>query len=236
MPSACSIFSGDEKKMFKKLILAIIALVLLASCATETDIDAVNDDGSPIWTTIVPESNKFVYGVGRAKLSTEANSTNSAEANARADLARKLQSTIKEATTNYTIDTEGELRNAYEQITMQVVNFTIQGVKTEQHWTAPDGTVWALVSIEAKSLDDQYALAANDYLMQIEKKKADTESKLADLLATLEEKEEDTTAIKEEAQKQASSLIAEYDNQLKGINVEALAKAIDTYTTSLGYV
>ena len=72
--------------------------------------------------------------------------------------------------------------------------------------------------------------------MQIEKKKADTESKLADLLATLEEKEEDTTAIKEEAQKQASSLIAEYDNQLKGINVEALAKAIDTYTTSLGYV
>ena len=222
--------------MFKKLILAIIALVLLASCATETDIDAVNDDGSPIWTTIVPESNKFVYGVGRAKLSTEANSTNSAEANARADLARKLQSTIKEATTNYTIDTEGELRNAYEQITMQVVNFTIQGVKTEQHWTAPDGTVWALVSIEAKSLDDQYALAANDYLMQIEKQKADTESKLADLLATLEEKEEDTTAIKEEAQKQASSLIAEYDNQLKGINVEALAKAIDTYTTSLGDV
>lgn len=222
--------------MFKKLILAIIALVLLASCATETDIDAVNDDGSPIWTTIVPESNKFVYGVGRAKLSTEANSTNSAEANARADLARKLQSTIKEATTNYTIDTEGELRNAYEQITMQVVNFTIQGVKTEQHWTSPDGTVWALVSIEAKSLDDQYALAANDYLMQIEKQKADTESKLADLLATLEEKEEDTTAIKEEAQKQASSLIAEYDNQLKGINVEALAKAIDTYTTSLGYV
>lgn len=222
--------------MFKKLILALMALVLLASCATETDIDAVNDDGSPIWTTIVPESNKFVYGVGRAKLSTEANSTNSAEANARADLARKLQSTIKEATTNYTIDTEGELRNAYEQITMQVVNFTIQGVKTEQHWTAPDGTVWALVSIEAKSLDDQYALAANDYLNQIEKQKADTESKLADLLATLEEKEEDTTAIKEEAQKQASKLIAEYDNQLKGINVEALAKAIDTYTTSLGYV
>lgn len=222
--------------MFKKLILALMALVLLASCATETDIDAVNDDGSPIWTTIVPESNKFVYGVGRAKLSTEANSTNSAEANARADLARKLQSTIKEATTNYTIDTEGELRNAYEQITMQVVNFTIQGVKTEQHWTAPDGTVWALVSIEAKSLDDQYALAANDYLNQIEKQKADTESKLADLLATLEEKEEDTTAIKEEAQKQASRLIAEYDNQLKGINVEALAAAIDAYTTSLGYV
>lgn len=222
--------------MFKKLILALMALMLLASCATETDIDAVNDDGSPIWTTIVPESNKFVYGVGRAKLSTEANSTNLAEANARADLARKLQSTIKEATTNYTIDTEGELRNAYEQITMQVVNFTIQGVKTEQHWTAPDGTVWALVSIEAKSLDDQYALAANDYLNQIEKQKADTESKLADLLATLEEKEEDTTAIKEEAQKQASRLIAEYDNQLKGINVEALAKAIDTYTTSLGYV
>lgn len=222
--------------MIRRIALILIALVLVTSCATETDIDAVNEDGSPIWTTIVPESNKFVYGIGRAKLSTEANSTNSAEANARADLARKLQSTIKEATTNYTIDTEGELRNAYEQITMQVVNFTIQGVKTEQHWTAPDGTVWALVSIEAKSLDDQYALAANDYLNQIEAQKADTESKLAELLATLEETEGDTSSIEDEARRQASKLIAGYDSQLQGINAEALAAAIDAYTTSLGYV
>ena len=168
--------------MFKKLIFILLSLLIITSCATETDIDAVNDDGSPIWTTIVPESNKYVYGVGRAKLSNEANSTASADADARADLASKLQSTIKEATSNYTNDSEGDLRNAYEQITIQFVEFTMRGVKTEQHWTAPDGTVWSLVSLEAKTLDDQYALAANDYLTQIEAKKVETESKLADLL------------------------------------------------------
>ena len=221
----------------KKGFLIIMTLVLLlASCATETDIDAVNEDGSPVWTTVVPESNKYVYGVGRAKLSNNVNSTNSADAAARADLARKLQSTIKDATVNYTADSEGVLLNAYEQITMQVVDFTIQGVKTEQHWTAPDGTVWSLVSIEAKSLDDQYALAANDYLNKIEEQKADTQDKLATLLATLAQSEEDTSAVRAEAEKQAASLIADYDTQLDGVDVEALASAIDAYTTSLGYI
>ena len=220
----------------RKTILILLAVLLLASCATETDIDELNADGSPIWTTIVPESSKYVYGVGRAKLSTEANSANSADANARADLARKLQSTIKEATANYTNDSEGSLLEAYEQITLQVVNFTMQGVKTEQRWSAPDGTVWTLVSLEAKSLDDQYALAANDYMNQIEEKKAETEDRLAALLEALAEEEGDSQMVKDAAEKKASELISGYDSQLEGIDVEALAAAIDAYTTSLGYV
>ncbi len=222
--------------MFKKLIFILLSLLIITSCATETDIDAVNDDGSPIWTTIVPESNKYVYGVGRAKLSNEANSTASADADARADLASKLQSTIKEATSNYTNDSEGDLRNAYEQITIQFVEFTMRGVKTEQHWTAPDGTVWSLVSLEAKTLDDQYALAANDYLTQIEAKKVETESKLADLLEALAAQEGDTSAAAEEANRQAQIIINSCDNQLNGIDVDGLAAVIDAYTTAQGYI
>ncbi len=220
----------------KKLILILLSIILIVSCAsTDTDIKAVNEDGSPIWTTEVPQSKKLFYGVGRAKLSNEANSQNSADANARADLARKLQSTINEATVNYTNDAEGSLLNAYEQLTMQVVNFTMQGVKTEQHWTAPDGTVWSLVSIEAKKVDDLYELAANDYLVQIEEKKAETDSKLNALLAELAKIEGDTSAAEAEARRVAESQIREFNGTLEGIDAKALATAIDAYTTQLGY-
>ncbi len=222
--------------MIKKIILILLALSLIVSCAsTETDIDAVNEDGSPVWVTDVPESRKFIYGVGSAKLSNDNNSQNSADARARADLARKLQATIQEATVNYTNDAEGSLLNAYEQLTMQMVNFTVQGIKVEQRWKAPDGTIWSLVSIEAKTLDDQYALAANDYLNQLEAKKVETDNKLADLLAELSAIEGDTTAIRDEAIRVANSQIAEYDVALNGIDAGALASAIDAYTTAMGY-
>ncbi len=222
--------------MIKKIILILLALSLIVSCAsTETDIDAVNEDGSPVWVTDVPESRKFIYGVGSAKLSNDNNSQNSADARARADLARKLQATIQEATVNYTNDAEGSLLNAYEQLTMQMVNFTVQGIKIEQRWKAPDGTIWSLVSIEAKTLDDQYALAANDYLNQLEAKKVETDNKLADLLAELSAIEGDTTAIRDEAIRVANSQIAEYDVALNGIDAGALASAIDAYTTAMGY-
>lgn len=222
--------------MIKKIILILLALSLIVSCAsTETDIDAVNEDGSPVWVTDVPESRKFIYGVGSAKLSNDNNSQNSADARARADLARKLQATIQEATVNYTNDAEGSLLNAYEQLTMQMVNFTVQGIKVEQRWKAPDGTIWSLVSIEAKTLDDQYALAANDYLNQLEAKKVETDNKLADLLTELSAIEGDTTAIRDEAIRVANSQIAEYDVALNGIDAGALASAIDAYTTAMGY-
>lgn len=222
--------------MIKKIILILLALSLIVSCAsTETDIDAVNEDGSPVWVTDVPESRKFIYGVGSAKLTNDNNSQNSADARARADLARKLQATIQEATVNYTNDAEGSLLNAYEQLTMQMVNFTVQGIKVEQRWKAPDGTIWSLVSIEAKTLDDQYALAANDYLNQLEAKKVETDNKLADLLAELSAIEGDTTAIRDEAIRVANSQIAEYDVALNGIDAGALASAIDAYTTAMGY-
>ena len=58
----------------KVFSLMLLAVLMLASCATGTDITQKNNDGSPIWTTVIPESNKLLYGVGSAKFSTEKNS------------------------------------------------------------------------------------------------------------------------------------------------------------------
>ena len=143
----------------RKVISAIIimcVLFVLAGCASmnDTDITKRNRDGSPVWTTTEPHSSKLLYGVGKAKLTTEFNSKTAAEAVARANLASKIQSTVKEHIAYYTRDSEGETATAYEQLIMNIVNVAVPNIKTEQYWTQKDGTVWVLVSYQRKNLDE----------------------------------------------------------------------------------
>lgn len=140
----------------------LIALVLVCiafsfvGCATSKDIDinALNKDGSPVWTTTEPQAKNTIYGVGKAKLTVKSNSEMAAEALARADLAAKIQSTAKEYISYYNNDSVGSTVTAYEQLLMNIVNLTITDVRTEQTWEASDGTVWVLVSIPRKNLED----------------------------------------------------------------------------------
>lgn len=247
----------------KKILLILVTVLLLASCATtETDIKEVNKDGTPVWTTEVPQSKKYVYGVGSAKLSNLQNSRDSADAKARTDLARKLQTTIKEATTVYAMDAEDSTRNAYESITIQAVDFTLQGVKIEDRFTAADGTVWSIVSLEAKKVKDQYKIAANDYLNKLEKKKIEIEaqkvSAIADLANELDEATAALDAVSDSlddtviaiAQERVNSVktiikgLTEYaDNSIKAVNAEIkaididkLAKAVADEFINEGYI
>ncbi len=213
--------------MRKLLISAILLILVLVGCETGTDIDEVNTDGSPIWTTVIPESNKYLYGVGRAKLTSAVNSENAAQSAARADLARKIQTTIQEAQTSYTADSSGSVADAYERITVETVNITMRNVKVEQKWTAPDGTVWALVSFRLNELDDLYSLAANDYLMQVEAKKIETENNLAALLLMLSEVEgKDTSQVAAEGTAMAEDIIAQCTEILEAIDSDVLAAAL----------
>lgn len=250
----------------KRALLILLSVLLLASCASiETDINEVNEDGSPIWTTEVPQSNKYVYGVGSSKLSNEQNSRDSADSKARSDLARKLQVTIKEATSVYANDAEESTLNAYESITIETVNFTLQGVKIVDRHTAPDGTVWSLVSLEAKKVNDQYEIAANDYLNKLAKRKIDIEaqkaSALADLARELDEANAALEAVSDSLddtvialakervaaakanQEALTAGLTEYaDNaikaveaEIKAIDVDKLAKAVADHLIEEGY-
>lgn len=115
--------------MRKVIILLLASISLLFSCATGTDITAKNKDGSPIWITTLPESTRLYYGVGSAKLSNIQNSQSAADTTAKSNLAKQLESTIKEATGVYSNETMGTVIQAYEKITMEVVNVTMRGSK-----------------------------------------------------------------------------------------------------------
>ncbi len=146
--------------MKKKLAwVAILVLVgLLASCGT--DLSKKNADGSPIWTTTIPSGGKRIYGVGKARLTLDATSEQAADTFARSDLSKKIESTLKEFNTHYTMDTEGKTAQAYEQLVVETVNLTLRKVSVEQRWRAPDGTVWSLVSLATKELPVIYSETA----------------------------------------------------------------------------
>lgn len=127
----------------RKIILAFLIVAVLISCATtDTDITKLNRDGSPVWTTEIPKSKKFIYGVGSAKLADITNSQKLADSLARADIARQLETDIKDATTVYSNDDA----SSFETVTMQYTDLTVSDSEIIQRWTSKDGRVWSLAA------------------------------------------------------------------------------------------
>lgn len=221
----------------RKLILIPLAFIfLICSCATSTDITQKNKDGSPIWTTEIPKSTKYLYGVGKAKLLMDSNSQQAADAAARSDLALKINVNIKDALSMYSNEASSVVVSAYETLIVQSVNLTMKKVFVEQRWVADDGTVWSLVSFRVKDLPELYADAANDYLNQLEEKKISTQKKLVELLTELEQSSgEDVVELKRLAQEKADEIVSEVLEIENSINVIAQVGEIAQYLEENGF-
>lgn len=223
-------------KKINLFLIVLLALLMLSSCATGTDIKKKNADGSPIWTTEIPKSSKYIYGVGKAKLLIASNSEAAADAAARSDLALKINVNIKDALASYTNEAADGVVTAYETILVQSVNLTMKNVVVEERWTAPDGTVWSLVSFKVKDLPSLYSDAANEYLNQLEEKKANTQSKLLSLLSEISKSGDDDAAeMKTLAEEKADEIVTEVVEIEKSINVDDITKEIEKYLSESGY-
>lgn len=226
--------------MRKVIILLLASISLLFSCATGTDITAKNKDGSPIWVTTIPESTRLYYGVGSAKLSNFQNSQSASDTTAKSDLAKRLETTIKEATGVYSNDAMGTVIQAYEKITMEVVTVTMRGVNVEQRWTAADGTVWSLVSFPIKNVDKNMALEANNYKNKLVERKIALEArrneqfdKILAAETALKLSQQDDIEVTKEIKKDTEEAII----LLKGLLAEFHAKTADELKTAiLSYV
>lgn len=218
------------------IIMVVISILLMVSCATGTDITKKNRDGSPIWTTVIPKSNRYLYGVGKANLGVSSISENAADASARNDLAKSISVNLQDATSVYTAASSGALAEAYESIIMETVNVTMKGVVVEQRWTAPDGTAWTLVSFKTKNLPKLYEDSANNYLVQLEARRLEVESKLAALLEEFADaKDDESMALKSAAEAKAKELIAECDSVIASVDAKGLSKETKAFLEELGY-
>lgn len=220
----------------KIVSLMLLVALMLASCATGTDITQKNNDGSPIWTTVIPESNKLLYGVGSAKFSTEKNSRDASYSAAVADLARKVSVRIQDASSAYSSDADSELLTAYENVRTLTVNVTLKGVKTVDRWKAEDGTVWTLVSLEAKRLPEIYSDAANSWKAQQEEKKLNIMNKLVALQESLGDRNDDKAVeIRSLAEERAGEMIVEIEQLMSAMHFNEITENITTDLAKDGY-
>ena len=220
----------------KVFSLMLLAVLMLASCATGTDITQKNNDGSPIWTTVIPESNKLLYGVGSAKFSTEKNSRDASYSAAVADLARKVSVRIQDASSAYSSDADSELLTAYENVRTLTVNVTLKGVKTVDRWKAEDGTVWTLVSLEVKRLPEIYSDAANSWKAQQEEKKLSIMNKLVALKESLGDRNDDKAVeIRSLAEERAGEMIVEIEQLMSAMHFNEITENITADLARDGY-
>lgn len=216
--------------------LIVLCLTLFCSCTTGTDLSKKNKDGSPIWTTEIPASNKYLYGVGKAKLTMDSNSQQAADAAARADLALKINVNIKNALSLYSNEESEVVISAYETLILQSVNLTMKRVVVEQRWTSSDGTVWSLVSFKVKDLPNLYADAANDYLNQLEERRISVQEKLESLLLELNNPlDEGELELKKTAQEKAYGIVSEVDEIESSLDISSQIVEITRYLLANGF-
>ena len=225
--------------MIKKtniIFIFLLLMILVCSCATGTDITKKNADGSPIWTTEIPKSFKYLYGVGKAKMLMSSNSQQAADAAARSDLALKINVNMKDALSMYTNEASSAVVSAYETLILQSVNLTMKNVVVEDRWTDDEGTVWSLVSFKVKDLPSLYKDAANDYLNQLEEKKINTQNKLVTLLTEMQDSNDaDSAELKRLAQEKADAILAEVAEIEGSLDISSQAEELAKYLLENGF-
>ncbi|MDR1637288.1 MAG: LPP20 family lipoprotein [Treponema sp.] len=139
------------KKVFPVIAVLILALVALG-CASQPAPAAAPvapPATLPPWINdIAPED--ALWGIGSAKQSSQQMSMTMAETRARADIARQLSTTVEGMITDYTRDANMGTANQasiglQESINRQLSQAKLTGARTDQRWSAPDGTLWTRV-------------------------------------------------------------------------------------------
>ena len=217
-------------------LLLLVAMVLIVSCASGTDITKKNKDNSPIWTTEIPKSDKLLYGVGKAKLSNISNSQDAAYANATSDLAKKISVRIEEATSVYSQNAETSIKNVYESIKIASVSLTLKGVETEDKWVDEDGTVWILVSVKVKNLPQMYEDSSRVFINGQNEEIESIQKKLDALISQLgDATDAEALSLKSAAEKKASDLKSEITCTLSSIRCDDVRDVIRDELIADGY-
>lgn len=137
-------------KRFSLILLAGIALVLVMSCASG------QVSGLPDFVTNPPVATDAIYGVGYGKQSTFALSRTVAQTNARADIARQIETTIQAAVNSYAqeagVDGDTQTIQFLETVTKEITDQTLSGATPVRMEQDKDGGVWVLMEYPKASL------------------------------------------------------------------------------------
>ena len=133
----------------KRLILialTLAAVMLVFSCASQ------RVSGVPDFVLNPPMADDVIYGVGYGNQSKLSLSKTVAETNARADIARQIETTIQASVTDYAqeagVDDNAQLISFVESVTREITDTKLSGAKPVKFEQDDDGGIWVLMQLD----------------------------------------------------------------------------------------
>ena len=172
------------------IALTVIAVLLVFSCASE------KVSGLPDFVLNPPIADDVIYGVGYGHQSKLSLSKTVAETNARADIARQIETTIQASVTDYAqeagVDDNAQLIQFVETVTREITDRKLSGAKPVKFEQDDEGGVWVLMQ-----LDKAQMVAAAEEAFQRNEDAAFAEFKAAQALDRLDYQLENNPTVSE---------------------------------------
>ena len=128
------------------VFLVLSMLFIIAACASSSS--GPGPTTTPDWFNDFPPD-EVIWGIGTAKQSSPSMSMTTAEARARTNIARQLQTKVEAMFVDYNLDAGNVNSQAnaamQEDVSRQITNIDLTGARPIKRWEAKDGTWWYLV-------------------------------------------------------------------------------------------
>lgn len=127
-------------------VLVIVSALLIFSCGSE------KVSGVPDFVLNPPMADDVIYGVGYGNQSKLSLSKTVAETNARADIARQIETTIQASVTDYAqeagVDDNTQVISFVESVTREITDTKLSGAKPVKFEQDDDGGIWVLMQLD----------------------------------------------------------------------------------------
>ncbi len=164
-------------KRIAVILMILIVGLFVVSCASKPapapapapapKAEPANNSDLPDFVLNPPVATDAIYGVGYAKQSTMSLSIKVAEANARADIANQIETTIQAAVTSYAqeagVDDNTQTIKFAESITRQITDTTLSGAIVKSRVPVKDGGVWVLMVYSKDALKKSFEEVAKEF-------------------------------------------------------------------------
>lgn len=162
------------KKSFLLIVAVLFVGTLVISCSSGPKpvagkkVIGLEGIEQPDWVNKVPKAEETFYAVGYAKRSNKANSITYAEQDARDQIARWIDVSVKTALTNYSSE-GGEGDNIQvlqhsENISKQVADQSLSGVERDEVWVDAEGGVYVLASFPKANVNKSFDTVAQSFV------------------------------------------------------------------------
>jgi len=133
-------------KRILTIALVLVSVLLVFSCASG------KVAGLPDFVLNPPIADDVIYGVGYGHQSKPSMSKTVAETNARADIARQIETTIQASVTDYAqeagVDDNTQVISFVETITREITDTKLAGAKTVKIEQDDEGGFWVLMQLD----------------------------------------------------------------------------------------